>query len=199
MDCKIKKTSAQVQKGNRGEKFMQFLCKGFERGEVNIARLNCAVIILIPKEEGVWCLKKFRPITLINYSFKIFAKALNNRLELVCDRLLALKQTVFVRGRYILESVVAAHEVVHAVKKNKDKCLVLKLDYENAWVSWQFLEKMLTSRGFGEKWAKWIMKVVKGKSISIRLNDEMSPYFKPGKGWDRVVGVVLLLGARSSG
>jgi hypothetical protein len=41
---------------------------------------------------------------------------------------------------------------------------------------------MLTSRGFGEKWAKWIMKVVKGKSISIRLNDEMSPYFKPGKG-----------------
>jgi hypothetical protein len=33
-------------------------------------------------------LKKYRPISLIHCSFKIFAKALNNRLELISDRLL---------------------------------------------------------------------------------------------------------------
>jgi hypothetical protein len=160
------------------------LCKGFERGEVNIARLNCAMIILVSKEEGARALKKFRHISLINCSFKIFAKALNNRLELVCDRLLGPNQSTFIRGKYILESVVAAHGVVYAVKRNKDKGLVLKLDYEKAYdrVSWQFLEKMLISRGFGTKWAKWIMRMVKGGSISIWFNDETSPYFKPGKG-----------------
>jgi hypothetical protein len=47
------------------------------------------MIILIPKEEGARILKKFRPISLINCSFKIFAKALNNRLEAICERLLA--------------------------------------------------------------------------------------------------------------
>jgi hypothetical protein len=72
-----------------------------------MARLNFARIILIPKEDGANPLKKFRPISLVNCSFKIIAKALNNRLEKVCERLLPFNQTVFVKERYILESVVS--------------------------------------------------------------------------------------------
>jgi hypothetical protein len=49
-------------------------------------------------------------------------------------------------------------------------------------VDWQFLEEMLESRGFSMKWESWVMSLVKGGSISIRLNDENNPYFKPGKG-----------------
>jgi hypothetical protein len=56
------------------------MVKSFEKAEVNLARLSYARIILVPKEEGTTTLKKFRPINLINYSFKIFAKASNNRL-----------------------------------------------------------------------------------------------------------------------
>jgi hypothetical protein len=104
--------------------------KGFKKGEVNLARLNFAKIIHIPKEEGANTLKKFRPISLINCSFKIFAKALNNRLERVCDKLLAPNQIAFVRGRYILQSVVSTHEILHDSIKSKEKGLVLKLDYE---------------------------------------------------------------------
>jgi hypothetical protein len=43
--------------------------RGFEKGEINMARLNFARIILIPKEEGTNTLKKFRPISRINCSF----------------------------------------------------------------------------------------------------------------------------------
>jgi hypothetical protein len=93
------------------------LVRSFEKGEVNIARINCAMIILIPKEEEARSLKKFRPTSLINCSFKIFAKALNNRLEAICDRLLAPNQMAFVKGIYILESVVAAHEILHDTAK----------------------------------------------------------------------------------
>jgi hypothetical protein len=49
-------------------------------------------------------------------------------------------------------------------------------------VSWNFLEEMLKSRGFGDKWRWWISKVVRGGSICIRINDENSSFFKPGKG-----------------
>jgi hypothetical protein len=45
------------------------LVKGFEYGMVDVARLNYATIILIPKEEGATSLMKFRPISLINCSF----------------------------------------------------------------------------------------------------------------------------------
>jgi hypothetical protein len=121
------------------------MAKGFEKGEINIARINYATIILIPKKDEAKTLKKFRPISLINCNIKIFSKALNNRLENLCDRLLAPNQTAFIRGRYILESVVLAHEIVHEAVKGGQKGLVLKLDYEKTYdrVDWLFLEELL--------------------------------------------------------
>jgi hypothetical protein len=157
------------------------IVKEFEAGRANMARLNYVMIILIPKEDGAKSLKKFRPISLINCSFKIFAKALNTRLEVLCTRLLAPNQTAFVKGRYIRESVVATHEIIHGDVRSGEKGIVLKLDYEKAYdeVSWEFLKEMFTSRGFGGKWKNWIMSLVRGGSISIRINDDDSSYFKP--------------------
>jgi hypothetical protein len=160
------------------------LVRSFEKGELNNERINYAMLVLIPKEEGTKSLKKFRPISLLNCSFKIFTKALNNRLEKISDRLIAPNQTAFVNGRFILESVVSAHKIIHWTVRNKEKDMVLKLDYEKAYdkVCWGFLKKMLISRGFWSKWVAWIMKLVVGGSISIRLNEENSSYFSPGKG-----------------
>jgi hypothetical protein len=109
------------------------LVKDFEKGEINIARLNYAMIILILKEEEATTLKKFRPISLINCSLKVFSKVMNNRLESISDRLLAPNQIAFVKERYILESVVAAHKIIHETIKNKEKWVVFKLDYEKAY------------------------------------------------------------------
>jgi hypothetical protein len=109
------------------------IVKEFETGKANMARLNYDMIILIPKEEEAKSLRKFRPISLINCSFKVFAKALNTRLERICNRLLAHNQIAFVKVRYILESVVAAHEIIHVAKRSGDKGIVMKLDYEKAY------------------------------------------------------------------
>jgi hypothetical protein len=71
-----------------------------------------------------------------------------------------------VRGRFILESVVSAHEIIHDAIKSKEKGLILKLDYEKAYdrVNCHFLEKMLNSRVFG---SKWILKLVKGGALFV--------------------------------
>jgi hypothetical protein len=60
----------------------------------------------------------------------------------------------------------------------------MKIDYEKAYdrVSWHFIEEILSTRGFGSKWIGWIMKMVKGGSISVRINEENFSYFRPGKG-----------------
>jgi len=75
---------------------------------------------------------------------------LNNRLIKIADRLISTNQTAFIKGRYILESVVAAHEVVHEIFRKNEQGVILKLDYEKAYdrVSWEFLDEMLISRGF---------------------------------------------------
>jgi hypothetical protein len=114
----------------------------------------------------------------------MFSKLLTNRLGKVAQRLVATNQSAFIKGRYILESVVIAHELVHSLHKSQEKGVVLKLDYEKAYdrVSWDFLFEVLESRGFSNIWIQWIRKLVTGGSLGILVNGEDSPYFKPGKG-----------------
>jgi hypothetical protein len=97
---------------------------------LDLFRLNFVMLTLIPKVENASEMKNFRPISLLNYSFKIFSKLLAMRLEKVCQRLVAKEQSAFIRSRYILENVVVAHEVVHSIHKSKISGVILKLDYK---------------------------------------------------------------------
>jgi hypothetical protein len=64
-------------------------------------------------------MSKFRPISLLICSYKIFTKVLTNRIGVIAVRLIASNQTSFIKGRYILESVVSAHEILHDMHHNK--------------------------------------------------------------------------------
>jgi hypothetical protein len=111
------------------------------------------MLTLIPKVDNASEIKYFRPISLLNCSFKIFSKVLTIRLEKVCQRLVAKEQSAFIRGRYILESVVIAHEILHSIHKNKTPGVILKLDYEKAYdrVDLDFLFEAMELRGFGSR------------------------------------------------
>jgi hypothetical protein len=100
------------------------------------------------------------------------------------QRIVAPTQSAFIKGRYILESVVVAHEIVHSINKSGEQGVVLKLDYEKAYdrVSWTFLFEMLESRNFAPGLVNWIKQIVVGGSVGILLNGEDSSYFKTGKG-----------------
>ena len=93
------------------------LFEAWFRDELDIYRLNFAMVTLIPKEDNARSMKKFRPISLLNCSFKIFTKVLINRLATIVNRLISNCQSAFIKGRFILESVVTAHEVIHEVHR----------------------------------------------------------------------------------
>ena len=118
------------------------LLREFDSGGLNVARLNYSIITLIPKEPEATDMRKFRPISLGNCSFKIISKAITNRISPIGNRIIAKNQTAFIKGCFILESVVAAQELIHDAHTKGDSALVLKLDYEKAYdrIGWSFLE-----------------------------------------------------------
>ena len=77
-----------------------------------------------------------------------------------------------------------AHELIHEIARKKQDGVILKLDYQKAYdrVDWDFLEEMLSARGFGPRWRCWIRNVVRVSFICVRINDEDNSYFKTGKG-----------------
>jgi hypothetical protein len=139
---------------------------------------------LIPKTENADDMRSFRPISLLNCNFKIFSRVLTSRLENVCHKIIAKEQSAFIKGRFILESVVIAHEVLHTIHRSKQPGVILKLDYEKAYnrVNLDFLIEILESRGFGETWIGWIKKIIFGGSVSILANGEDSNTFKTKRG-----------------
>jgi hypothetical protein len=48
-------------------------------------------------------------------------------------RPISLNQSGFIKGRYILKTVLTTHEVLHFVHKAKHKGIVLKLGYKKAF------------------------------------------------------------------
>lgn len=55
------------------------LVRDFENGVLDMARLNYAIITLIPKEPDAKLMKQFRPISLGNCSINFFSKPMTNR------------------------------------------------------------------------------------------------------------------------
>jgi hypothetical protein len=156
----------------------------FFEGKLDLYRLKFALITIIPKENDARTMNKFRPISLLNYSYKIFTRVLTSRVGMVADRLIASNQTAFIKGRYILKSVVAAHKTLHSVHQSKQKGFVMKLDYEKTYdkVNWEFTLEVLEKRGFGGRWLEWMRHVLHRGYVGLTVNNTKGEFFYTGKG-----------------
>jgi hypothetical protein len=57
----------------------------FQKGELPLYKLNFGVITLLPKQENATQIQQYRPICLLNVSFKIFNKVATNRISEVAQ------------------------------------------------------------------------------------------------------------------
>jgi hypothetical protein len=71
------------------------LVNDFFRDRLDLERLNYGVITLVPKSTDANKVKQFRPICLLNVSFKIFTRLLYRRISRFAATLISLHQTAF--------------------------------------------------------------------------------------------------------
>ena len=83
-----------------------------KQGNLSLFKLNFGVITLIPKKENAVQIQQYRPICLLNVSFKIFTKVGTNRITEIAQKIIRPKQSAFMPGRHILEGVVVLHETI---------------------------------------------------------------------------------------
>ena len=85
----------------------------FHEGTLPLNSLNFGTIILLPKKKDAKAIQQYRPICLLNVSFKIFTKVATNRLSIVAQKIIRPTQTAFLLGRNIMEGAVILHEMIH--------------------------------------------------------------------------------------
>jgi hypothetical protein len=85
----------------------------FHKGSLDLFSLNFGIITLIPKFENATKIQQYRPICVLNVSFKIFTKIGTNGLNKVATTVVSPTQSAFMPGRNIMEGVVILHETIH--------------------------------------------------------------------------------------
>jgi len=141
---------------------------------------NASFITLVPKRDNLSTLNEYRPISLVGCVYKVISKLLVNRLKRVLPNVIDKNQTAFLSGKSLLDSVLVANETVDFLKKEKQKGVIVKVDYEKAYdsVDSDFLVYMLRRLGFKDKWIKWIKACLTSATISVLVNGSPTKEFR---------------------
>jgi hypothetical protein len=91
----------------------------FWKHELDVDRLNYGVITLIPKIKEASKIQQYRPICLLNVSYKIITKPLMLRFEDCMSRIINKSQNAFIKGRNIMNWVLSLHEILHETRRKK--------------------------------------------------------------------------------
>jgi hypothetical protein len=156
----------------------------FHAGRLPIHNLNYGIITLLSKIADAARIQQYRPICLLNVSFKIFTKVLNNRILKVADKLIGPSQMAFIPGHYIMEGVVMLPEMIHELHRKRQDGVILKLDFEKTYdkLKWPFIQQVLRMKGFSLTWCEWISMVMSRGSVAVKVNDNVGHYFQTRKG-----------------
>lgn len=115
--------------------------------------------------------------------YKIIAKLLANKLKRVVRNLVSRSQTTFVSDRHIQDGIVVLKEIVDLEKRQKRKCLLLRVDFKKAYdnINWGFLKYVLKRSDFGERWLKWMDTCIFHWTLSVIVNGSPTSDFVIGK------------------
>ena len=146
---------------------------------------NAYFISPIPKIQSPKNFLDFRPISLLNFSYKVIVKILASRLSAILPLLISEHQSAFVRGRTIHHHVALAHELFQKLKsKIRGGSVGLKLDISKAFdkLQWNFLFKALEFFKFSRKWICLIKELVCSSKGSVLINKSPCGFFSASCG-----------------
>jgi hypothetical protein len=99
-----------------GKEFFAMLQESLSIGRLPKG-MNNGIISLLPKEGNRNSLNHWRPITLLNVPYKIWAKTLQLRLQPILMEIICPDQTAFLPLRFILDTIFLTHETLAVAKR----------------------------------------------------------------------------------
>ena len=159
-------------------KFLYFrmVIDSLAKGKLPLS-LREGILTLLPKPKKPRDqISSYRPITLLNCSYKILSGAIANRIENVIESVIGCEQTAFIKGRFAGDNTRLTYDLLHYLKENRKSALFLSLDIEGAFnsVSWTFVRKALRKRNFPENIVKWFDLLYVGSFARLLYNGHIS-------------------------
>ena len=169
---------------NIGHFLVRSLNYGFDTGSLSITQRQ-GIITCIPKEnKDKRFLKNWRPISLLNVTYKIASSCIANRMKSCLDRIISNDQKGFMAGRYLGENIRMIYDIISHTEREKLPGLLLLVDFEKAFdsISWVFISKVLDFLNFGPIFRKWIDVFYSEICSCVSVNGTYSCWFDIERG-----------------
>jgi hypothetical protein len=160
--------------------YLRSLNEGFRNGKLTNVQ-KAGHITLLPKgDKPRQFLKNWRPISLLNVSYKLAATCIANRLKSVLPLLISEDQTGFVPDRFIGENIRLLYDLLKYTDVKNIPGMLLLIDFEKAFdtVSHKFILETLKSFNFGTDICRWFRTLYENASSSIIINGNVSKPFQ---------------------
>ncbi|CAI5464731.1 unnamed protein product [Closterium sp. Yama58-4] len=144
-----------------------------------------AVTILLYKKGDRSQLNNYRPITLLNFSYKIMAKLLADRINKVLHLVISPEQYGFIPGQRLADAVALVADIIDAAKNGIKDWYLLLVDFQKAFdsVLRSFLFNILREMGFPPRFVAWVEGLHTHTTMKLLVNGWI------GQGIDVVSGV----------
>ena len=158
--------------------------KSIMEGEMSLDQKR-ATITLIPKPgKDLKLLKNWRPLSLLNCDYKIYAKVMAIRLQTALNKLISPDQSGGIKGRSTYSNIRSTIDIMNFSKENNLPGILASIDYEKAFdtVRWKFIYKVLKTANFGNKFIRNIKTMYNGIQTAISNNGHLTDRFEPTRG-----------------
>uniref|UniRef100_A0A670K7G8 Reverse transcriptase domain-containing protein n=1 Tax=Podarcis muralis TaxID=64176 RepID=A0A670K7G8_PODMU len=145
-----------------------------------------AFITLIPKlETEKTQLKNYRPISLLNVDYKIFADVLASRFKKVLNEVIHKDQAGFLPGRHMSANTRNIIDILELLQTDiNTKAVLIFIDAEKAFdnISWKFMKGNLKEIGVGLGFENGIDAIYSDQKAKLIVNNVVTEEFKIEKG-----------------
>lgn len=156
----------------------------YRSGSLSVTQKQGIITCLPKANKSPFFLKNWRPISLLNVTYKMASSVLSARLKTVLDKIVHDDQKGFIAGRFIGENIRLIYDILFETKQQNIPGLILSIDFQQAFdsVSWKFIHKTLDYFNFGPSFKKWIHIFQNGSESCILQNGCLSEFFQLQRG-----------------
>jgi exonuclease III len=166
-----------------GEEYLSMVQLSIQTGKFPPG-VTTGMIALLHKGGERKALTNWRPITLLNLSYKIFAKALQLRLQPILSEIIGCEQSAFLPLRFILDNILLTQETLAWADQSRQDLLFLKLDFSKAFdmIDWEFLFEAMSLMGFPGEFLGMIKLLFHDAEACVKVNGFTSESFRIKRG-----------------
>ena len=156
----------------------------YENESLSASQRQAVITLLEKRDKDKSFLCNWRPISPLNFDYKLLTKVFANRIKEVLPSIISSTQTGYVKNRSIEDSVRIIQDVINYLFINNLPGILVTVDFQKAFdtIEWPFIIETLKKFNFGNSFIKWVQLFYTNISSCIINNGTTSRYFKINRG-----------------